>query len=168
MKIVLTQPNYAWFSKRAWEMHPYTLAILNACAKKCDVQLFDPNYNNMTDKEVFKFIQETRPGNKFSDILAKGVQTYQKVGFGEEWKLHHQGGPTGYRPREYLVTPHTTGVVLDNQAVAWNPSITGTKLEDTIITTEKGPEVLTVTPKWPTLTVEYKGTKIPRPDILIR
>jgi len=114
------------------------------------------------------FIQETRPGNKFSDILAKGVQTYQKVGFGEEWKLHHQGGPTGYRPREYLVTPHTTGVVLDNQAVAWNPSITGTKLEDTIITTEKGPEVLTVTPKWPTLTVEYKGTKIPRPDILIR
>jgi Xaa-Pro aminopeptidase len=114
------------------------------------------------------FIQETRPGNKYSDIFAKGVETYQKVGFGEEWKFHHQGGPTGYQPREYLVTQRTTGVVLDNQAVAWNPSITGTKLEDTIIATAKGSELLTVTPKWPTLTVEYKGAKIQRPDILIR
>ncbi len=114
------------------------------------------------------FMQETQPGNKYSDIFAKGVRTYQKVGFEEEWKLHHQGGPTGYRPREYIVTHDTGDVVLDNQAVAWNPSITGTKLEDTIITTQRGPEVLTVTPNWPTLTVEYKGIKIQRPDILVR
>ncbi len=61
MKIVLTQPNYAWIGKRAWQMPPYTLAILNACLKKYDVQLFDPNYNKMSEEEVFKFFQETRP-----------------------------------------------------------------------------------------------------------
>ncbi len=62
MKIILTQPNYAWFDKRVWKMPPYTLALLNACLKKeHDVQLFDPNYNNMTEEEVFHFFQETQP-----------------------------------------------------------------------------------------------------------
>lgn len=56
MKIVLTQPNYAWFDKRVWEIPPYTLALLNACLKKeHDVQLFNPNYNNMSEEEVFHF-----------------------------------------------------------------------------------------------------------------
>jgi hypothetical protein len=61
-KIILTQPNYAWFDKRAWQMPPYTLALLNACLKqKHDVQLFDPNYNNMTEKEVSRYFRETQP-----------------------------------------------------------------------------------------------------------
>lgn len=62
MKMVLTQPNYAWFGKRPWKMPPYTLAVLNACLKKeYDVQLFDPTYNNMTEEEVFNFFQEAQP-----------------------------------------------------------------------------------------------------------
>lgn len=62
MKIVLTQPNYAWFGKRVWKMPPYTLGLLNACLKKeYDVQLFDPNYNNMTEEEVSNFFREAKP-----------------------------------------------------------------------------------------------------------
>ena len=62
MKLVLTQPNYAWFGKRAWQMPPYTLALLNACLKQeHDVQLFDPNHKNMTEKEVLQFFQEAQP-----------------------------------------------------------------------------------------------------------
>ena len=62
MKIVLTQPNYAWFTKRVWEMPPYTLALLNASLKKeYEVQLFDPNYHNMTDEEVFNYFQKAQP-----------------------------------------------------------------------------------------------------------
>lgn len=62
MKIILTQPNYAWFSKRAWKMHPYTLALLNACLKKdYDVQLLDPNYANMNEEEVFNFFRKAQP-----------------------------------------------------------------------------------------------------------
>ena len=60
MKIILTQPNYAWFNKRVWEMHPYTLALLNACLKSnYDVQLFDPNYNNLSEKEVLDYFKNT-------------------------------------------------------------------------------------------------------------
>ena len=62
MKILLTQPNYAWYDKRVWEMPPYTLALLNACLKKeHDVRLFDPNYNRMSEEEVFNFLKEARP-----------------------------------------------------------------------------------------------------------
>jgi len=62
MKTILTQPNYAWLDKRVWKMPPYTLALLNACLKKeHDVQLFDPNYNNLTEEEVFRFFQEIQP-----------------------------------------------------------------------------------------------------------
>lgn len=62
MKIVLTQPNYALFNKRAWQMPPYTLALLNACINKdYDVQLFDPNYTNMTEDDVFEFFKKAQP-----------------------------------------------------------------------------------------------------------
>jgi antitoxin VapB len=53
-----------------------------------------------------------------------------------------------------------------NQAIAWNPSITGTKSEDTILVREKGVEVLTPTPHWPMLKVNYGGKTYLRPNIL--
>ena len=62
MKIVLTQPNYAWFNKRARKIPPYTMAILNAClGEKYDVRLSDPNYSNMGEEEVFNFFREVQP-----------------------------------------------------------------------------------------------------------
>ncbi len=62
MNIVLTQPNYAWFNKRAWKMPPYTLALLNACLKKeHNVQLLDPTYNNMTEEDVLIYFMEAQP-----------------------------------------------------------------------------------------------------------
>ncbi len=63
MRVVLTQPNYAWGGKRTWEMPPYTLALLNACLKQAghDSWLFDPNHTNATEEEVFEFFREARP-----------------------------------------------------------------------------------------------------------
>ena len=55
-----------------------------------------------------------------------------------------------------------------NQAFAWNPSITGTKSEDTILATDKGPALLTRPVDWPTLEVEFAGRTVPRADILVR
>ena len=55
----------------------------------------------------------------------------------------HQGGPCGYQGRDYLGSPTAPGVVLENQPFAWNPSITGTKSEDTILATVAGPEIIT-------------------------
>lgn len=57
------------------------------------------------------------------------MTAYAEAGFPDEWHLHHQGGPAGYEPREYVATPRSTDVVLVGQVYAWNPSITGTKVD---------------------------------------
>lgn len=114
------------------------------------------------------FISATRPGADMGEIFRSAVDTYKSTGYADEWTLHHQGGPTGYKGREFRVTPSTSAAVAPNQAFAWNPSITGTKSEDTIIATPDGPQVLSMTDDWPVVEVELNGQIIPRPDILVR
>lgn len=113
------------------------------------------------------FIAESRPGAVIGDIFSKAQKMYEEKGFPGEWEFHHQGGPAGYAPRDYVATPGNMKKVLKPQALAWNPSIKGTKSEDTIITTDDKPEIITATPGWPIITVSYKGEKWERPDILI-
>jgi hypothetical protein len=103
------------------------------------------------------FHAATAPGQRWCDILAVGRQVYRETGFADEWKYHHQGGPMGYEGRDYKATPSETRQVVENQAVGWNPSITGTKSEDTILSSG---EVITAMKDWPLC-----GS---RPDILCR
>lgn len=95
------------------------------------------------------YIEATRPGAAVADILKQGIAAYKATGYAEEWQLHHQGGAIGYAPREYVATAHNQEVVLENQAFAWNPSITGAKTEDTILVTAHGHENLTAVADWP-------------------
>ena len=67
---------------------------------------------------------------------------------------------TGYAPRDYKAIPDSNEVLYLNQAVAWNPSITDTKSEDTIIVGVNHPEIITVSPDWPLLKVEIDGNTI--------
>lgn len=112
----------------------------------------------------------SRPGVKVSEVFAKGLEAYAQVGFADEWKLHHQGGATGYNGRDYLGTPTCSEIVQENQAFAWNPSITGVKCEDTVLTSsERDVEVLTAAPNsnWPTASIEIAGQgTLRRPLIL--
>jgi Xaa-Pro aminopeptidase len=103
------------------------------------------------------FHAATAPGQRWCDILDVGLQAYRESGYKDEWKLHHQGGPMGYEGRDYKATPTETRKVVRNQLVGWNPSIAGTKSEDTILSTG---EVLTAARNWPMV-----GS---RPDILCR
>jgi len=113
------------------------------------------------------FILNTRPGEKLGNIFKRAMKVYDYYDFPDEWELHHQGGPTGYATRYYVATPDDRTVILENEAFAWNPSITGTKSEDTIITTKQAAINITQTRSWPKLTVSYNGQKISRPNILI-
>jgi hypothetical protein len=63
--------------------------------------------------------------------------------------------------------PNETRRVLPNQAFAWNPSIAGTKSEDTILVTENGIEFLSLSSDWPMVEVEYRGQGVKREDILV-
>ena len=111
-------------------------------------------------------IAETRPGRTMGEIFTRIQNAYAEAGYPDEWKLHHQGGPAAYEPREYIATPDGKDVVNLGQAYAWNPSITGTKSEDTVLVGETGNEVLTDIPGWPVLTVKVAEKKAERPAIL--
>lgn len=112
-------------------------------------------------------IGSTRPGAVIGDIFRAGQEAYARAGYAEEWKQHHQGGPTGYAGREFRATPESKEVVVENQAFAWNPSIAGTKSEDTMIATSGGPEILSLSGGFPTIAVEAVGLSLPRADMLV-
>jgi Xaa-Pro aminopeptidase len=113
------------------------------------------------------YIAATRPGRSLDEVFRRAAAAYAETGFANEWQLHHQGGSAGYEPREYLGLPGGTEVVAAGQAYAWNPSITGTKSEDTILVGEEENEVLTAIAGWPMLTVELAdGQKLARPAVL--
>ncbi|NUQ00613.1 MAG: M24 family metallopeptidase [Armatimonadetes bacterium] len=114
------------------------------------------------------FIAPTVPGSQVAAIFAAGVAAYAETGYPEEWKLHHQGGATGYAGRDYKGTLNSTEVVQPWQAFAWNPSITGTKSEDTMLATPEGPEIISASPDWPLLERTAGGRRVARPDILVR
>jgi len=114
------------------------------------------------------FIAATKPGARIGKVFKTGLEAYRAEGFPDEWKLHHQGGPTGYAARDYRATADVKEVVAPYQAFAWNPSITGTKSEDTIIAAPEGPEIISLSPSFPTLEVEIGGRKLRRSEILVR
>lgn len=102
-------------------------------------------------------------GDAFSDLLA----AYHEQGETDQWKLHHQGGPTGYIARERIAGPGDPTLIREHMPMAWNPSIVGCKSEDTILVNRNGFEIITAAPDgWPMIEVEVKGHTVRRPGIL--
>jgi Xaa-Pro aminopeptidase len=112
-------------------------------------------------------IAATRPGRAIYEVFQAAKAAYAEMGFRDEWHLHHQGGPAGYDPREFVATDAVSDQVGAGQAYAWNPSITGCKSEDTILVGEDTNEVLSAITGWPTKRVEVNGTVVERPEILV-
>jgi Xaa-Pro aminopeptidase len=101
-------------------------------------------------------------------IFAAATAAYAAAGFPGEEVRHHQGGAIGYRSREWIAHPASTDVVTPPQAFAWNPSITGTKIEDTCLVLEDGSiELITTTPDWPGLDVEVRGQHLRLANVLV-
>jgi antitoxin VapB len=113
-----------------------------------------------------EMIAATRPNNTLGDVFSRAQSAYAAAGYPDEWKLHHQGGSAGYAPREVTATPGSPEPILDGQAFAWNPSITGVKSEDTILVSEESNEIITEMAGWPTIEVQVGGQVIKRPAIL--
>jgi len=119
-------------------------------------------------KVEMAMILNTRPGVKVGDIFKTGMQVYKDVGYEGEWELHHQGGLTAYAGREYRAVEGTEDVVKLNQVYGWNPTITGTKVEDGILVSKDKNEVVTHTGEYEYLETEYNGVKMQRPWILVK
>ena len=97
-----------------------------------------------------RLLDATREGARGRELFDIAARAYDEAGFAGEERRHHQGGAIGYRSREWVAHPASEEVVHARQAFAWNPSITGTKVEDTALLTENGCELITSTPTWPT------------------
>ncbi len=114
------------------------------------------------------FWRKTRPGVKINEVFKNGREAYAEFGYEKEWENHHQGGPTGYKTRDFLATPEITAEVKNNQVFAWNPSLTGVKTEDTILVADDEIEIITEDSDWPLTQVEYNNLTFPRPEIMIK
>jgi Xaa-Pro aminopeptidase len=109
----------------------------------------------------------TLPSAGGADLYRIAADTYAAAGFENEERLHHQGGASGYRPRDWVAHPASQERVQLNQAFAWNPSVTGTKVEETCIAFADGVEVLTTTSDWPQIPVRINDREYLSPDILV-
>ena len=102
-------------------------------------------------------LNATRPGATGAELYRTAADAYSEQGFAGEINRHHQGGAAGYKTREWVAHPQSGEVVLADQAVAWNPSITGTKVEDTFIVTENGVEIITGSAEFPQIATTIGG-----------
>jgi Xaa-Pro aminopeptidase len=101
-----------------------------------------------------EILAATRPGVSLESLLPVIEQAYPRHGFApDEMMRHHQGGPTGYAGRDPRLVPGVADSIVAGQAFAWNPSAPGVKVEDTMLLVHDGLEVLSVDPRWPSVSV---------------
>jgi Xaa-Pro aminopeptidase len=114
-----------------------------------------------------RLLAATRSGTTGRQLYDEARRAYAEAGFPGEERKHHQGGAGGYRTRDWIAHPASDDVVDAPQAFAWNPSITGTKVEETAIAhgDDDAVEVITSTPGWPAITVDAGGVTVEMPDV---
>jgi antitoxin VapB len=144
--------------------------MLNVCARRWGLVVsitrfvyFGQMPKELSDKFVAvamlnaRLLHATREGATADDLFYIAQRAYAELGYAGEEQMHHQGGATGYVEREWVARPGGTERVHNNQAFAWNPSLQGAKVEDTVIVHGDQAETLTSTPEIPTTQIEYQG-----------
>lgn len=110
------------------------------------------------------FLDASRAGARLGDVVTAGTSAYGMTGFDpDEWQHHHQGGLSGWQPREFSAFTDSDVIVPDNSVLAWNPSAACGKVEDTCLAGADGIEPLCIDPDWPTVDVGGRA----RPDLLL-
>ena len=109
------------------------------------------------------FLDATRVGASVGAAFTAGVTAYAREGFdATEWHRHHQGGFSGFQPREFPAHHSSVATINEGAVLAWNPSAAGVKVEDTSLVLASGAEPLVEDGVWPTTTV--RGRR--RPDVM--
>jgi antitoxin VapB len=122
----------------------------------------ESEYASLLEVEA-DLLDATIVGKPFSSVIEVASKSYGKHGFdSDEWHHHHQGGPTGFMPRDWPATLSSTRSIIENQAIAWNPTGMGWKVEETLIAKTSGNLLLTGDASWPSRNVRGRV----RPDLL--
>jgi antitoxin VapB len=155
-------------------------AMINLCARKFGLTVsitrfahFGPvpedlNVKFQASAQVnAALLDVSRVGATSAQLFQVAADAYAAQGFAGDEQMHHQGGPTGYWEREWIATPDGKETVVNNQAFAWNPSIRGGKVEDTVLLRDGRIELLTPTPELPKLESSANGNSYPASGVLI-
>lgn len=111
----------------------------------------------------------SRPGNTLGSVVRTAQKAYEAIGAKDEWKLHHQGGPILTLERLFLVLPDDKTPIKPGMVLAWNPTVQGSKFEDTVVVKADGSlENLTASKKWPTVKVTVDTTTFDIPTLMIK
>jgi Xaa-Pro dipeptidase len=102
-------------------------------------------------------MQATRDNATADELFNVAREAYARQGYPGEEEMHHQGGATGYWEREWVARPGGTERVLEQQVMAWNPSLQGAKIEDTVVFNDGSLEVLTGTSRLPVVETICNG-----------
>ena len=108
------------------------------------------------------FLNYTQHGVLARELFSEMQRAYGREGFADAWTKHHQGGACGYETRDWLLQEGGERMLVEGSAYAWNPSITGLKVEDTVLLQGDTLGVLTHDPDWPSVEVGGRA----RPDVL--
>jgi Xaa-Pro aminopeptidase len=99
------------------------------------------------------------PLNAVYNALA---QAYERHGYPNAIREHHQGGTAGYGAREVVATPETSDRLAANMVLAWNPSIPGAKIEDTfVLNADNNLENLSFDTQFPAIEIEGRLRAVP-------
>ncbi len=109
----------------------------------------------------------TRPVATGAELYKVASEAYAASGFADDIDRHHQGGAAGYKTRDWVAHPQSGEIVQPDQAFAWNPSITGTKVEDTTIVTADGVQIITSSQRFPQIESIIDGSSYLSPGVLI-
>lgn len=119
-------------------------------------------YSSILEVEA-DLLDATIIGAPFSSVIDVATRSYGAHGFdSEEWQNHHQGGPSGFMPRDWPATQSSARLIAENQVIAWNPTGKGWKVEETLLTQSSGNLILRGEDLWPTRLIRGRV----RPDLL--
>jgi len=172
--------NYKHAAPRGRRLKQY--GMLNLCSRKWGLVISITrfiHFGALPDELAARFnsaakvnaalLNASRVGSTSAELFKVAQAAYAAEGYPGEERFHHQGGATGYGEREWVATPQGTEVVVNNQAFAWNPSIRGGKVEDTVILRDGAIENLTATPELPQLTEAIvEGSAYAAAGVLVR
>ncbi|HEX8369397.1 MAG TPA: M24 family metallopeptidase [Pyrinomonadaceae bacterium] len=113
-----------------------------------------------------RLLSETGTGASGAKLYKSAAAAYAEKGFADEINRHHQGGATGYKTRDWVAHPANSEIVFKNQAFAWNPSIAGTKTEETCLVFSDRIETITQSANFPRAAIEIGGREYLSPGIL--
>lgn len=107
-------------------------------------------------------LDHSQPGASLDQVYGAIAQAYTQQGYPNAIREHHQGGTAGYAPREVVATPATSDRLAANMVIAWNPSLPGSKIEDTFVIQADGSlENLSLDPNWQTVDVNGRARPVP-------